>query len=345
MTAPARHGRRPTIAEIASRSGVSSGAVSYALNGRPGVSDETRARIIAIAEEIGWVPSNAARALRGGAASAIGLVIAREPSDLGVEPFFMAFIAGIEQVLSEHGFALMLQVTARKEQELATYRNWWSARRVDGIILTDLKVDDERLALLAGIGLPAVVVGDPAYANGATTVWSDDAHAAQAAVERLSRLGHTRIAHVAGPAQFAHTRVRSEAMRRECHERGMAMLGEINTDSSLAAGTQACEDLLSLPEPPTAIVFDNDVTALAGLRVARSAGLRVPDDLSILAWDDSPLCEISEPPLSALRRDVPSYGASAATVLLHLIQHGEAVSVRADSAQLVERGSLAQARP
>ncbi len=343
MTAPAGQSRRPTIAEIASRSGVSSGAVSYALNGRPGVSDETRARIVAIAAEVGWVPSNAARALRGGGASTVGLVITREPSDLGVEPFFMAFIAGIEQVLSERGFALMLQVTARKEQELETYRNWWSARRVDGIILTDLKVDDERLDLISRIGLPAVVVGDPTFAEGATTVWSDDAQAAESAVERLSQLGHRRIAHVAGPAQFAHTRVRSEAMRRECYRRSMSVAGEVNTDYSLASGTQACEDFLSLPEPPTAIVFENDVTALAGLRVARAAGLRVPEDLSILAWDDSPLCEISEPPLSALRRDVPSYGASAATVLLDLIKHGEADSVRAEGATLVERGSLAPA--
>ena len=94
----------------------------------------------------------------------------------------------------------------------------------------------------------------------------------------------------------------------------------------------------------TAIVFDNDVTALAGVRVARAAGLRVPEDLSILAWDDSPLCEVSEPPLSALRRDVLAYGASAATVLLDLVQHGKASSVRTDGATLVERRSLARAR-
>jgi len=344
VTAPVGGGLRPTIAEIATRAGVSSGAVSYALNGRPGVSDATRARILLIAKEVGWVPSSAARALRGGGAATVGLVITREPSDLGVEPFFMSFVAGIEQVISDRGFALMLQVTPRKEQELATYRTWWSARRVDGIFLTDLKVDDERLELLARIGLPAVVVGDPSYAGGATAVWSDDAQAAQAAVARLHELGHLRIAHVAGPASFVHTRVRSEAIRRECHNRGMQLVGEVNTDYTLASGTQACEVLLSQPEPPTAIVFDNDVTALAGVRVARAAGLRVPEDLSILAWDDSPLCEVSEPPLSALRRDVLAYGASAATVLLDLVQHGTASSVRTEGATLVERRSLARAR-
>jgi len=124
----------------------------------------------------------------------------------------------------------------------------------------------------------------------------------------------------------------------------MQLVGEVNTDYTLASGTQACEVLLSQPEPPTAIVFDNDVTALAGVRVARAAGLRVPEDLSILAWDDSPLCEVSEPPLSALRRDVLAYGASAATVLLDLVQHGTASSVRTEGATLVERRSLARAR-
>lgn len=332
--------KRPTIAEIATRAGVSAGAVSYALNGRPGVSDETRARVIRIADEIGWVPSSAARALRGGGARTVGLIITREPTVLRVEPFFMSFVAGIEQVISARGYALMLHVTPDTRQALATYQQWWSARRVDGVFLTDLTFDDERVGLLNDIGLPAVVVGDPLYAGGAPAVWSDDPRTAETAVQWFADLGHRRIGHVAGPASFVHTRVRSEAMRRECQRRGIELVAEVNTDYTYASGTAACETLLKLPKPPTAIVFDNDVTALAGVRAVIGAGLRVPEDISILAWDDSPLCELSDPPLSALSRDVSAYGADAAEVLLELVERGEASSVKASDATVVERKSV-----
>lgn len=332
--------KRPTISEIATRAGVSAGAVSYALNGRPGVSAETRARIVHIADEIGWVPSSAARALRGGAAHTVGLVITREPAVLRVEPFFMSFVAGIEQVISDRGYALMLHVTPDARQALATYQQWWSARRVDGVFLTDLTLDDERLGLVNEIGLPAVIVGDPLYAGGAPAAWSDDARIAETAVQWFADLGHRRIAHVTGPASYVHTRVRSEAMRRQCQRRGIELIAEVDTDYTYASGTAACEAVIRLPQRPTAIVFDNDVTALAGVRAVIDAGLRVPEDISILAWDDSPLCELSDPPLSALSRDVSAYGAEAAAVLLELIERGESASVKAADATVIERKSV-----
>ncbi|MBO1752594.1 LacI family DNA-binding transcriptional regulator [Actinotalea sp. BY-33] len=333
--------RRPTIADIAARAGVSSGAVSYALNGRPGVSDDTRARILEVAREAGWVPSAAARALTGVGSATVGLVITREPAVLGIEPFFMAFVAGIEEVLSERGYALLLQVTPRPDQEVQTYRAWWSAGRVDGIFLTDLRSQDRRLPLLGEIGLPAVAVGDPSAAGDLPAVWSDDAHAAVEAVERLAALGHRRMAHVTGPAELVHTQVRSAAMREACAERGLEPLVEVRTDYTLDSGAGATRALLEASRRPTAIVFDNDLTALAGVRVAEELGLRVPGDVSVIAWDDSPLCRLTNPPLSALSRDVSAYGAAAARVLLDLVRDGVAASDRSSVPALVDRGSIA----
>lgn len=333
--------RRPTIADIAARAGVSSGAVSYALNNRPGVSQETRERILQVAREVGWVPSTAARALTGVGSATVGLVITREPAVLGVEPFFMAFVAGIEEVLSAHGYALLLQVTPRAAQEVETYRTWWSAGRVDGIFLTDLRSHDPRLTQLQEIGLPAVVVGDPSEAGGLPAVWSDDAHAAVQAVERLADLGHRRVAHVAGPRDLVHTQVRSRALHEACAARGMELLVDEHTDYTLDSGAEATRLLLGLPQRPTAIVFDNDLTALAGVRVAADLGLRVPEDLSVVAWDDSPLCRLTNPPLSALSRDVSAYGADAARALLALVRDGTTPSLRSSVPVLVDRGSIA----
>ncbi len=337
-------GRRPTIADIAARAGVSSGAVSYALNNRPGVSDETRARILQVAREVGWVPSTAARALTGVGSATVGLVITREPAVLGVEPFFMAFVAGIEQVLSANDYALLLHVTPDQGREVATIESWWSARRVDGVFLTDMRVDDPRVEQVVRIGLPAVVVGDPTAAAGLPAVWSDDAHAAEEAVRRLVRDGHRRIGHVAGPKDLVHTQVRSAAIRAACREHGIRLAGELHTDYSLESGAAAVRRLLRRAEPPTAVVFDNDLTALAAVQAAAEAGLRVPEDLSVIAWDDSPLCRLTNPPLTALSRDVSAYGADAARVLLASVRGEEPASVRSSVPVLVERGSLAPVR-
>src|SRR3954467_15128236 len=121
MSTESQQGRRTTIKDIAERAGVSKGAVSYALNGRPGVSDDTRDRILAIARELGWYPNRAARALSPAPPRAVGLVLARPPRTLALEPFFMEFIAGVERELSSRSIALTLQLVHDVEQEMAVH--------------------------------------------------------------------------------------------------------------------------------------------------------------------------------------------------------------------------------
>src|SRR5690349_5991554 len=140
MTPP----RRVTIADVARAAGVSPGAVSFALNDRPGVADETRERIRAIAAELGFTPSHRGRALSASRALAVGLVIARQPETLSADPFFPAFIAGIEKTLATHGQALLLQVVPDQESERRSYETLAASGRVDGVFLTDLHVDDPR---------------------------------------------------------------------------------------------------------------------------------------------------------------------------------------------------------
>lgn len=336
--------RRLTIADIAARAGVSAGAVSYALNGRPGVSEQTRARVLAVARDVGWTPNNAARALSGVGAATVGMIITRPASVLGIEPFFMSFVAGVEGVLSEADVALLLQVAPHPDSERHTYQRWWSARRVDGVFVVDLRVGDLRIKWLTELGLPAVVVGDPEHAGDLPSVWSDDALAVAEAVRHLAALGHHRIARVSGPEHLVHTGVRSDAFRDTARSLGLAPVRQVATDYTLDAGITATKDLLSGSERPTAVVFDNDLMAVGAVRVAAGLGLSVPHDLSILAWDDSPLCRLTDPPLSAMSRDVAAYGADAARVLLATIAGKEPASLRSSVARLVDRGSLGPAR-
>jgi DNA-binding LacI/PurR family transcriptional regulator len=333
--------KRFTIADIAQRAGVSKGAVSYALNGQPGVSEATRRRIIAIAEEIGWSPNSAARALSGGAANAVGLALRRPARILGLEPFYMELISGVEAELSARSYALMLQVVADTEAEIAVYRRWWRERRVDGVLVCDLRLDDPRVPALEQLRLPAVVIGDPEGAGKLTSVWNDEASALDATVEHLVALGHRRIARVSGLPDLRHTRIRTAAFDAASRRLGLTDTVTISSDYTGEQGAHATRRLLSGAARPTAVVYDNDVMAIAGLAVAQEMGLAVPADLSIVAFDDSPLCRLVHPPLTALSRDIPAYGAHAAQQLLAVIAGGPARTVQDATARLTPRGSTA----
>ncbi|MGW4642039.1 LacI family DNA-binding transcriptional regulator [Sphaerisporangium sp. NPDC004334] len=333
--------KRPTIADIARQAGVSKGAVSYALNGQPGVSASTRARILAIADEIGWRPNSAARALNGARANTVGLALCRPARFLGVEPFFMELISGIEGELSARSYALMLQVVADHDEEMAVYRRWWGEGRVDGAILVDLHSDDSRVSEMESMGMPVVVFGQPSGSGSLLPVWSDEGTAVRETVEYLAALGHRRIARVAGLPRLLHTALRDEAFTAVCASLGVSEAVTVHTDYTGEQGARATRRLLSSPARPTAVVYDNDIMAVAGLSVAQEMRLDVPGDLSIVAWDDSPLSQVVRPPLTALTRDIPAYGAHGARRLLSLIAGDHVTAYEDQAARLTPRGSTA----
>jgi DNA-binding LacI/PurR family transcriptional regulator len=336
--------KRPTIADIARRAGVSKGAVSYALNNQPGVSEATRRRIVAIAEEIGWNPNSAARALSGATANAVGLALCRPARILGIEPFYMELISGVEGELSARSYALTLQVVADQDAELAVYRRWWGERRVDGVFLCDLRVDDQRIPVLEKLQLPAVVIGGPGGVGSLANVWADDAAALVETMEYLVALGHRRITRVGGLPDLLHTAIRTEAFAGVCKRLGLDQAVTVPSDYTGEEGARVTRRLLSSAQRPTAIIYDNDVMAIAGLAVAQEMGLAIPGDLSIVAWDDSPLCQLVHPPLTALARDIPAYGAHAARQLLASIAGEQITSFQDDPAHLAPRGSTAPPR-
>jgi DNA-binding LacI/PurR family transcriptional regulator len=336
--------RRPTISDVARSAGVSKGAVSFALNGRPGVAPETRDRILAVAGELGWTPSHRARALAASRALAVGLVIARPPETLGADPFFPAFIAGIESALSPLGQSLLLQVVPDRERELAGYRGLAADGRVDGVFLTDLRVDDPRPELLAEIGLPAIWVGPDCTDDSRPCVAVDDRPGIAAAVTHLVELGHRVIGHVAGPDEFVHGVSRREAWAAALRAADLPEGPCVRSDFSAQGGADATKALLDLSSPPTAIVYANDLMAIAGMAAAAARGLDVPRDLSITGFDDTEVSAHLQPPLTTVRTDAYTWGQAAAERLMATVEGRGAPNVTLPPPFLVVRASTAPPR-
>jgi DNA-binding LacI/PurR family transcriptional regulator len=334
--------KRPTITDIARIAGVTKAAVSFALNGQPGVSVATRQRILAIAEEIGFEPNSAARALSDGRAGAYGLVIDRPARLLGMEPFFMQLISGIQAELSGGHTALLLTTAEDQAAEIAMYRSWWAQRRVDGVFIVDLQIGDQRVPVLEELRMPSVVIGTPAGAGALSAVWQDDAVAMRTVVEYLTGLGHTRLARVTGIPRFWHTKIRTDAFLEAAQSAGSDAVC-VEADYTGEHGASATRRLLRARRPPTAILYDNDIMAVSGLSAVQQMGFDVPADLSIVAWDDSPLCELVHPPLTALTRDVAAYGAHAAQTLIQVAGGAAAGNFEEAVPVLTPRGSTGRA--
>lgn len=325
---------------MARRAGVTKAAVSFALNNQPGVSHATRERILAIALEMGFQPSSAARALSDGRTGAFGLIIDRPARMLAGEPFFMQLISGVQAGLASDRMDLVLTVAEDQDAEIEMYRTWWAQRRVDGVLLVDLQIDDRRVSVLEELNMPAVVIGTPRGAGSFPAVWQDDRAATSTVITYLAGLGHQRIARVGGIARYWHSRIRDEVLREVARSAGLDAVS-VEADYTRERGAGETRRLLGGATRPTAILYDNDVMAAAGLLEAHHMGIHVPSELSILAWDDSLLCEMVHPALTALHRDIAGAGARAAHGLVELAAGRRVGHVQENTPVLNVRGSTA----
>jgi len=274
------------------------------------------------------------------AARAVGLVLRRSPRQLAAEPFYGELIGGLEEVLSPRGLQVLMQVVDGMPRELESYRRWASNGAVRAVVLADLVPEDPRPGLIVSLGLPGIILGEPEAAVGLPAVRNDGYSPMRDAVARLAALGHRRIARVTGPSAFMHTQERTRGYLDGLAELGFQPRLEVG-DYSRESGADATRRLLTDAEPPTAIVYDNDVMAIAGLETARELGVAVPDALSIVAWDDSQFCRLTSPPVSAMSHDVHARGVLAAHTLLAVLDGGSPGDVVSQPPVFVARGSTA----
>lgn len=328
--------------DVAARAGVAISSVSSALNNRPGVSEETRKRIVVAANELGFVPSVRGKSLAGKKAYAVGLVVHRDPDVLELDPFFGAFINGIESWIDERDFALVLQTSSDAAGALERYRRLAAGRRVDGVFLNEIEVDDPRVALVKELGLPAVGI-NPDAGFPLPSIRQDHRAGIDQLIEHLVGLGHRVIGFVGGPERFIHSRQREASWRDALAARGLRPGPVVEGSFTYEGGMEAAVAMLAVRARPTAVVCANDLSALGFLAQAQHLGFEVPADLSVAGYDGIQFSEYLRPSLTTVQTQPRRVGYEAARILLDVIDGRTPADVDIAPAAFVPRASTGRA--
>ena len=330
---------RPTIEQVADQAGVSVATVSRALRGLPNVATTTRARVAAVAREIGYRADPAAVRLASGRSRTVGVVVPMLNSW-----YFANVVAGVEAVCAAEGYDLLVVCQPPGDSSGTPAPTRSIERRVDGLVYVDVPLRTEDVAVLAAAGVGVVTIGQ--RVGPFSSVWVDDEHIGRLAGDHLLDLGHRRVGVVGAddgwPKPYDVPTRRATGIRAAFAARGLTidpMLLETG-EFTVEGGAGAAHRLLSLPRPPTAIIALSDEMAFGVLGVARTLGLSVPDDLSVIGVDDHDASVILG--LTTIRQDVTDHGALAARALLSHLDDDHRVADRlVGRFELVTRGSTA----
>lgn len=314
------------IRELARQSGVSVATVSRALNGHPEVSAATRQRIVDLADRLGYQPSQAARALVRGRSDMIGLIWDTSYEAEGRrQPFLQDMLTGVKRALSNSGYHLMLLSTVASRTEAADVEAYVRVARQHRLAAVLLMGIDEHhpavTALVDAAEVPCVGLDLPVHGPRATYVTSDNRVGAARAVRHLHSLGHSRIATITGPMDLMPATERLDGYRYELARLGLPYSPEYvrNGDFFLASGYRCAQELLALPSPPTALFAAGDEMAIGALQAALDAGLRVPEDLAVVGFDDVEAAGLVRPGLTTIAQDREGLARAAVGALRDLI--------------------------
>ncbi len=310
-----------TLKELSRRLGLSMTTVSRALNGYSDVSPRTRERVVRAAREMGYTPNAVARRLTSGRTETIGFVPQNIAAYYG-NPYFADLLAGIGETLHRHNLDLIIACAPDAEGPLDSCRRLVDGRRVDAVILDRTFTEDPRVDYLLERRFRFVTLGRTSRATEHAFVDVDGRLALELATERLISLGHRRIAFVAADPRFNFVRERVEGYRRGLERSGISLPeGYLRHDGfGEAAGAKAASELLSLPEPPTAILCIEDLTAIGAMRAIRARGMEPGRDVAVIGYNDIPLARLADPPLTTIRMPIRAAGRRLAEMALALVE-------------------------
>src|SRR6476469_5504413 len=335
--------KRPTSADVATEAGVSRTTVSFVLNGRTDVKipDDTRRRVMQAAERLGYHPHAPARQLAGGRSHVIALVLRQSPEQIAGDAVLVETLRGLAQAARSGGFRVMVEPLAPDELEV-TYAALLREQHADGRVISGPRVDDPSLVDLMRDEFPIVIQG-ALPGSGLTSVDVDNVAGARGAVDHLISLGHRRIACITNaPLVYTAAQERLAGYRAALEAAGLDAAPELVAEGAFDApsGHAAMAQLLARTAFDAAFVA-SDVVALGAIGALREAGRRVPDDVSIVGFDDIPLAAYFDPPLTTVRLPAYELGHAAGRALLERIADREIPPRTLLPTELIVRSSTA----
>lgn len=327
-----------SIKDVAAEAGVSAATVSRVLNSHPSVSPDARTRVLAAVEALGYRPNAVARSLRTDQTRTLGLVI----SDV-LNPYFTALARSVEEAARALGYSVIIGNADERSDLQDHHVRTLLDRRIDGLLVSPADGGSPQILDAARGGTPMVFVDRWIPGVDVPVVRADGCPAVRDLVAHLYRLGHRRLAIIAGPAATTTGSERVEAFREALAEYGLPLpdahigQGDFQADS----GRRATEAFLGLPDPPEVVFAADNLMALGALDAIRARGMRVPHDIGLAAFDDIPWFVHTDPPITAIAQPTGELGRAAVRALVDLIEGRPPQSVSLP-AQLVVRRSCGE---
>ncbi len=312
-----------TLEDIAKRAGVSRSTVSRVVNNHPNISAKVRKRVLQIIQETGYRPNAAARALVSQRSLTIGLVLPHTVSSLFADPYYPLLIKGISKACNQQEYMLAFFLASSKEDEKLIFTRIQDRGLLDGVLVQsghhgNLQIIDQ----LVESKTPMVVIGRPFEPEKVSYVDVDNVNAAYKAVLHLLRLGYKRVATITGPLQSTAGMDRLEGYRKALAAFNLPVDPNliVEGDFTEQGGYAGMRTLLA--HKPDAVFAASDVTAIGAIRVIQDKGLRVPEDIAVIGFDDIPIPMFSPIQLTTVRQPVEELGVAAVELLLDLIENG-----------------------
>jgi LacI family transcriptional regulator len=308
------------LEQIAKLSGVSRSTVSRVINNDPNVSVVTREKVMQVVKRVNYTPNAAARGLAAGRTHVLGLVIPMGVAALFTDPYFPILIQGVSSACNAREYSVMLWL-AEPEYERRMIRQIMYSGLADGVIVSSMLLNDSLVQALSDGDLPFMLVGRHPTDTHASYVDADNIGGAREAVTHLLRLGRVRVATITGPHNVIAGADRLAGYQAALRDRGLMPDPSliVEGDFSEVGGYRAMQQLLT--RRPDAVFAASDMMAIGALRALREAGLRVPEDVALVGFDDVPQSARTEPPLTTVRQPIYRLGATTVDSLLDLIQY------------------------
>ena len=332
------------IGTVARAANVSIATVSRTVNGVSTVNPDIAARVWAVIDRLGYFPNTQARALVSGRSRIFGLIVSEITN-----PFFPELIQGFEDVAVEHGYEILVSSTNCDPKRMTYCIRRMLERKVEGVAVMTFGTEEPLPTQMAIRRVPLVFVDVAPMQPGTSVIKVDYHHGIDQAVQHLATLGHNDVAVISGPQRLHSAKSRTFAFSSSLKERGIPLIPQwqVQGDHSLEGGIAAMRELLAQKKMPTAVLCSNDMTAIGVLHQLYRSGLRVPDDLSVIGFDNIHIAEVTIPPLTTVEMSRLDLARAAVTALREQVDAAELSAVLSEfrvSTKLIVRESTGRPR-